>query len=118
MTTQNTASKWMRDYWRPAMAIQYIFICVFDFFLAPVLWTFVHIYISQEVKMWEPLTLNSGGLYHMAMGAVLGVAAYTRGREKTERIRHYGYPRERTDEYQIEDDYGDPVRRTNRYDNQ
>jgi hypothetical protein len=29
-----------------------------------------------------PLTLQGAGLYHIAMGAVLGVAAYGRSQEK------------------------------------
>jgi hypothetical protein len=33
------------------------------------------------------LTLLSGGIFHAAMGAVLGVAAWTRGQEKIERLK-------------------------------
>ena len=36
---------------------------------------------------WNPMTLLSGGVFHAAMGAVLGVAAWTRGKEKIEKIR-------------------------------
>jgi len=36
--------------------------------------------------MWQPLTLGGGGLYHLAMGAVLGIAAWSRGQEKIANI--------------------------------
>ena len=32
--------------------------------------------------MWTPLTLQGGGLYHIAMGAIIGVSAYGRTQEK------------------------------------
>jgi hypothetical protein len=31
---------------------------------------------------WQPLTLQGAGLFHLAMGAVLGIAAYGRTKEK------------------------------------
>ena len=31
---------------------------------------------------WHPLTLEGAGLFHMAMGAVLGIAAFGRTQEK------------------------------------
>jgi hypothetical protein len=31
---------------------------------------------------WQPLTLQGAGLFHIAMGAVLGIAAYGRTQEK------------------------------------
>jgi hypothetical protein len=36
--------------------------------------------------MWKPLTLEGSGLFHVAMGAVLGVTAWTRGQEKITEI--------------------------------
>ena len=33
-------------------------------------------------NQWQPLTLQGAGLYHIAMGAVLGIAAYGRTKEK------------------------------------
>ena len=68
------------------MAIMYTVICVFDFILFPILWALVQLWghsaISEAFKQWSPLTLQNGGLFHMAMGAVLGVSAWTRGQEK------------------------------------
>jgi len=31
---------------------------------------------------WTPLTLQAGGLFHAAMGAILGIGSWTRGKEK------------------------------------
>ena len=33
-------------------------------------------------QVWTSLTLSNGGLIHLAFGAILGVAAFTRGQEK------------------------------------
>jgi hypothetical protein len=38
--------------------------------------------------MWQPLTLQGGGLIHISFGAILGVAAWTRGQEKVEAIKN------------------------------
>ena len=35
---------------------------------------------------WQSLTLQGGGLFHIAFGAILGAAAWTRGMEKRERV--------------------------------
>ena len=35
---------------------------------------------------WQSLTLQGGGLFHIAFGAILGAAAWTRGMEKREAI--------------------------------
>jgi hypothetical protein len=36
----------------------------------------------QAITQWQPLTLQGAGLFHLAMGAVLGIAAYGRTQEK------------------------------------
>ena len=36
---------------------------------------------------WEPLTLSESGMFHIAFGALLGVAAYTRGRVQEARVK-------------------------------
>ena len=35
---------------------------------------------------YDPITLKEGGFYHLAMAAIIGVAAWTRGQEKIQRI--------------------------------
>jgi DnaJ-class molecular chaperone len=37
---------------------------------------------GSVTSQWQPLTLQGAGLYHIAMGAVLGIAAYGRTKEK------------------------------------
>jgi len=81
-------SDWMRKTWRPGMGFVYMLICIFDFVIGPILWTLAQAMFGGAVATpWVPLTLGSSGLFHMAMGAVLGVSAWTRGNEKVEALR-------------------------------
>lgn len=79
-------NSWIKEKWRPMMAIMYMVVCIFDFILFPILWTLVQFWeispANDAFRQWSPLTLQNGGLFHMAMGAVLGVAAWSRGQEK------------------------------------
>lgn len=82
------SSEWMRNYWRPMMAVLYLVVCVFDFVLFPIFWSIIQVSYGGVVTLqWEPLTLKGGGLFHVAMGSVLGVAAWTRGKEKLKSIK-------------------------------
>lgn len=70
------------------MALTYMIIILFDFLFFPIFWSLVQVYGSGSVAVqWAPLTLLSGGIFHAAMGAVLGIAAWTRGQEKIERLK-------------------------------
>ena len=75
---------WMSSKWRPAMGWMYMVVCIFDFIIFPILWTAIQSYDQHGVVgvEWDPMTLKGGGLFHVAMGAVLGVAAWSRGQEK------------------------------------
>ena len=77
---------WMTKKWRPMMAMMYMSVCAFDFILAPILWAVVQFWETQAAndafRQWQPLTLQGAGLFHMAMGAVLGITAWSRGQEK------------------------------------
>ena len=85
-------SRWMREHWRPLMAMQYLIVCVFDFVVAPVAWTAFQAYNHQTLlTQWNPTTLGSGGTYHLAMGAVLGVAAWTRSMDKENEMMRGAY---------------------------
>ena len=65
------------------MAWMYMFICILDFAVFPVLWSALQAHFGGSVvTAWEPLTLKGAGLFHMAMGAVLGITAWSRGQEK------------------------------------
>jgi len=82
----NTNEDFINKKWRPMMGWTYMATCIFDFILAPILWAVVQFWETQAAndafRQWEPLTLQGAGLYHMAMGAVLGIAAYGRTKEK------------------------------------
>ena len=74
---------WMNSKWRPMMGWMYMSVCVFDFVLAPVLWSMLQAAFHGGINVqWQPLTLQGAGLFHIAMGAVLGIAAMGRTQEK------------------------------------
>lgn len=77
---------WIQKKWRPMMAVMYMIVCVFDFVLFPIMFTGVQFWeveaVNDAFRQWNPITLGGGGLFHVAMGAVLGVTAWSRGQEK------------------------------------
>ena len=73
---------WMQKRWRPAMGWMYMLTCIADFIIFPVLWSILQATLKQPVTQWNPLTLQGAGLFHLAMGAVLGIAAWGRTQEK------------------------------------
>ena len=83
---QSDSSKkedWMSKKWRPMMGWVYMSTCTFDFVIAPILWSILQAYSGGAVtSQWMPLTLQGAGLYHVAMGAVLGLTAFGRTQEK------------------------------------
>ena len=88
MTTKMSESEkkkedWMNSKWRPMMGWMYMGVCIFDFVVAPVLWSLTQAMFHGGVNVqWQPLTLQGAGLFHISMGAVLGLAAYGRTQEK------------------------------------
>lgn len=84
---------WMNAKWRPMMGWTYMATCLFDFILGPILYNILQYYNpGQAVGMWTPLTLQGGGLYHIAMGAIIGVSAYGRTQEKLNGANNGGLP--------------------------
>jgi hypothetical protein len=74
---------WMNNKWRPMMGWMYMIVCMADFVVFPILWSIVQVHGGGEVKaQWQPITLQGAGLFHIAMGAILGIAAYGRTQEK------------------------------------
>ena len=74
---------WMNSKWRPAMGWMYMVVCMADFVAFPILWSLVQVLGDGKVEtQWSPITLQGAGLFHMAMGAILGIAAYGRTQEK------------------------------------
>lgn len=78
---------WIKSYWRPAMGWLYMLICFVDFVLFPALTMILpavlkNFGVNADYEAWSSITLSNGGLIHLAFGAILGVAAWTRGKEK------------------------------------
>lgn len=91
--------------WRSAAAYVYLLICLGDFMLMPMYYEFLNHKIQaaefvelalqfegpatqiealkaiRQTRVWQPLTLQSTGLFHVAFGGILGVVAW-KGKEK------------------------------------
>jgi len=81
----NDNTDFINKKWRPLMAFVYMITCTCDFVIFPILWSLLQAMSHGQVtSQWQPLTLQGAGLYHIAMGAVLGIAAYGRTKEKLE----------------------------------
>lgn len=88
-----TEDGWMNRKWRPMMALMYFFVCIFDFIIFPILWSLLQAHFKGSIiDQWDPLTLQGAGFFHMAMGAVLGIAAWSRGQEKIATINAISTP--------------------------
>ena len=82
MVEEKKPEDWMQKKWRPAMGWTYMIICVLDMAVFPVIWSLAQMITKQPLSQWMPLTLQGAGLFHIAMGAVLGIAAFGRTQEK------------------------------------
>lgn len=80
---------WFSKTWRPAMAWQYWFVCLCDFVFFPVA-NAAFFGDTKSFHDWKPLTLQGGGLYHLSMGALLGVTSWQRSQEKITAMRSGG----------------------------
>jgi hypothetical protein len=72
---------WIHTHWRPGMAWLYMAICAFDFLIAPVI-TIILKSKGIDIEVWKPITLAEGGLIHLSFGAICGITAFGRTREK------------------------------------
>ena len=73
---------WMNNKWRPMMGWIYMITRVTDFILFPILWAMLQAALKQPVTAWQPITLQGAGLFHLSMGAIIGIAAFGRTQEK------------------------------------
>jgi hypothetical protein len=88
--------------WKTMLAVVYAAICVFDFVIVPSwigitreefnMTLFTHPSINMQVQLeliktmysqHEPFTLQGGGLFHLAFGALLTGSALSRSRKDT-----------------------------------
>ena len=72
----------MNAKWRPMMGWMYMLVCTMDMIVFPILWSLLQTFTHTQITQWNPLTLQGAGLFHIAMGAVLGIAAFGRTQEK------------------------------------
>jgi hypothetical protein len=108
---------WMNSKWRPAMGWMYMVVCIFDFILFPILWAVIQFWevdsANDAFRQWEPITLQGAGLFHMAMGAVLGIAAWSRGQEKMAGVTNTSFVQTTTHQaYDSGYDMSMPMRQT------
>lgn len=78
----------IKGVWRPALALLYGFICLLDFAIFPVTWNALQVWLHQTPTIWQAITLQGAGIFHISFGAILGVTAYGRTKEK---IAHAEY---------------------------
>lgn len=82
-TVKNDGEIWLKARWRPMMAVVYMIVVLFDFVIAPIMVIlFSSLVLQTEIIVWEPLTTQNGAMFHIAMGAAIGITAWSRGQEK------------------------------------
>ena len=81
-TSEQKKEDWMNSKWRPMMGWMYMLVCMMDMVVFPILWSLLQTFTHTQITQWNPLTLQGAGLFHIAMGAVLGIAAFGRTQEK------------------------------------
>ena len=103
---------WIARNWRPLCGAVYLLICLTDFVVMPIYCQVINsrytpdkiiemastmksdtaqvaaITVLRQGIMWTPITLEGAGVLHIAFGALLSAAAWTRGKEKEERVRN------------------------------
>jgi hypothetical protein len=82
VTSEQKKEDWMNSKWRPMMGWMYMLVCTMDMVIFPILWSLLQTTTGTPITQWNPLTLQGAGLFHIAMGAVLGIAAFGRTQEK------------------------------------
>ena len=90
-------NKIINRHWRDWAGLVYLFICLIDFFVAPLIWNLKMEAYCYDIKMtalekgldssecditrWTPLTLGAGAMFHLSFGAILGATAWKKKEE-------------------------------------
>ena len=81
-------NKIINRHWRDWAGLVYLFICLIDFFVAPLIWNIrmeeyclAHDCAAEGVTRWQPLTLGAGAMFHLSFGAILGATAWKKKEE-------------------------------------
>jgi hypothetical protein len=74
--------------WRLYAAWLYIIIVLFDFLLAPIGHLIILSYFHMPYAQWQPITIQGGGIFHISMLSIIGVATFTHGQQQLEAIRN------------------------------
>ena len=84
-TSEGKMNKAIHENWRYWAALVYLFLCLIDFFVAPLMWNIGMTMMSDEVKIntsrWAPLTLQGGAMFHLSFGAILGATSWNKHKE-------------------------------------
>lgn len=80
---------WLKKYWKQSAAWLYLLICLFDFMLAPILVGVMSWHAKGVIPyaQWQPITLQGGGLFHVAFGTILGISAWTHTSENVAKLQ-------------------------------
>ena len=81
-------NKTIHEHWRDWASLVYMFLCLIDFFVAPLVWNLMmaehcatHDCLKEGVTRWTPLTLQGGAMFHLSFGAILGATSWNKHKE-------------------------------------
>jgi hypothetical protein len=102
----NDENSYFHKAWLSALAWAFIAIILFDFIIAPGI-VLGMIKSGIAIAPWKPLTMDGTGTFYLAIGAILGVNRWQRGRLEVENAKS-GYDFGK-DDNQNPDDIGPPL---------
>ena len=91
-------NKTINRHWRDWAGLVYLFICLVDFFIAPLIWNIkmeehcndkerYPVGVKCNVTRWEPMTLQMGGMFHISFAAILGVHGWRKKDEMEQEFK-------------------------------
>lgn len=80
----------LKSWWRPGAGLLYLVICAFDFIIFPIMNGVAGSLHLIPYAPWTPLTLQAGGLVHIAFGSIVTMSAWTRTNEKIAGMNFFG----------------------------